>query len=82
MVQLQRVSGWHDILCALLEQGKPFSTACAFANIPASRVYNEMKLDPVFEKRVKNAEKAGRGEGGPGEGAGVVTNVRLAPVRK
>lgn len=72
-MELERISGWHDILCKLLADGKPFATACAFAQIPAARVYNEMNLNVEFKKRVDRAKAAGRGEGldeGPGGAIG------------
>lgn len=77
MVQLERISGWHDIFCRLLAEGKPFATACAFAQIPATRVYNEMGNDAKFKARVERAKAEGRGEG-EGFSGGAVTGVRNA----
>ena len=81
MVQLERISGWHDIFCRLLSEGKPFATACAFANIPALRVYNEMGNDPKFKERVERAKKEGRGES-EGMSGGAISGTRMAPMPK
>lgn len=70
-VKLEPISGWHDIFCRLLEEGKPFATACAFAQIPATRVYNEMGMNAGFKKRVEVAQKAGRGENDGQEGGAI-----------
>jgi len=78
---LERISGWHDIFCRLLEEGKPFATACAFAQIPAMRVYNEMGNDPKFKQRVERAKLAGRGEV-EGASGGAITGARMAPMPK
>lgn len=77
MVQLQRISGWHDIFVKLLEQGQPFATACANSRMPAERVFNEMGQNAEFKERVERAKLRGRGQdtqsGAIGETAGVVS---------
>jgi len=62
MVQLERISGWHDIIVDLLEQGQPLAMACGNAGIPMTRLYNEMGLDTKFKGRVERAQRVGRGE--------------------
>lgn len=82
MVQLERISGWHDILCKVLADGVPFSAACMTAMIPAARVYNEMNLDPKFKQRVESAQRYGRGERGDDAGVcGAINGTSTASAR-
>lgn len=80
MVELVRVSGWHDILVRLLEQGQPFATACANAQVPATRVFNEQGLNPEFKKRCERAMQAGRrnSSGSAGGNGGKISGVDVA----
>lgn len=82
MVQLvSAMVGWHDNLIKQIEGGRPFASACAFAGVPAARVFNEMDMHPEFKKRVEAAKAYGRGEGGEGsENGGVASGVRVAPI--
>ncbi len=61
-MELERVSGWHDILINLIEQGQPLATACANARVPMTRVFNEESINSKFKQRMDRAKKVGRGE--------------------